>query len=122
MAKNYTIDAATARNLLVVLQLQEEAKEGDIAWALSIIRRIPRYKKISIAKAAGSRALKELLIAIASGEISSASPKDLEMLLEEAEKRAAEEEITQLEEKKVKKEVAKVSLVKKEEPLKETEE
>lgn len=89
MAKNYIIDATTARDLIRVLQLRGEIGEKEIKWALSIIHQIPGYEKISIARAAIDKSLRGVLVAIASEEIAPTNPKDLENLLEEAKKREA---------------------------------
>ncbi|MBI4157410.1 hypothetical protein HY502_01005, partial [Candidatus Woesebacteria bacterium] len=100
MAKNYIIDAATARGLLTILELRGEVREKDLNWALSIIHQIPGYEKTSIIKAAGDSVLREKLIAIASEEIAPTSPKDLGGLLEEAKKRESLEKATQTEKEK----------------------
>lgn len=96
MANKIIIDATTARDLLKILQLHQEIKEGDIKWALSIIHQIPGYETTSIAKAASDSALKGKLVAIASGENAPTSPKDLKGLVElseeAAKKRQASEE------------------------------
>lgn len=103
MAKNYIVDASTARGLLVVLELRGEVSEKDLNWALSIIHQIPGYEKASITLAASDRTLREMLIAVAAEEIAPTNPKDMQALLEEAKKREVAEKSARAEgEKKAK--------------------
>ena len=82
-----SINPTTARRLLAVLELQVEAKESDINWALEIIHQISGYGAISLAKAAQDETLKKVLISIAKEEIAPTMPKELETWLKKAEER-----------------------------------
>ena len=89
MAKEITIDIETARRLLFILSLEGDVKREEIEWALGIIHQIPGYESITLTKAVQDRALKEILVAIAAEQISPTTPKDLETLIEDAQKREA---------------------------------
>jgi hypothetical protein len=89
MAKETTIDAETARRLLLILSLEGDVKREEIEWALAIIHQIPGYGGMTLAKAVQDRSLKEILVAIAAEQISPTTPKDLEALIEDAKKRKA---------------------------------
>lgn len=85
---NEFLNPTTARDLLKVLELENEAKEEEISWALSILHKIPGYEKISLAKAAQDRVLKEVLIGIADETYPSPTrPEDIKTLLEKAKER-----------------------------------
>jgi len=84
MKPNILIDSTVAKDLLTVLALENEAGPKEIEWALKIIRQIPGYEKISLAKAVQDVHLKEILAAIAREEIAPTTPKNIKILIEEA--------------------------------------